>query len=140
MVKFEPFLVPDCCLFHGCHFQLINCFIVLFFTALEVLCPASTPKSQLNSIHPASLELFRTALSFFISTAHYKEALTLANRMADIFLAFENESSMCKMFLTITLIQLTLGDAVQAQQTYLQEHLNSNTYLGEGCVWCVFVM
>ncbi len=105
--------------------------------ALEVLCPSSTPKSQLNSIHPASLELFRAALSFFISTAHYKEALTLANRMADIFLAFENESSMCKMFLTITLIQLTLGDAVQAQQTYLQEHLNSNTYLGE---LCFFVM
>lgn len=81
--------------------------------ACEVVCPTSTSVAQLRHIHPSSLELLRGALSFLVTSAHCKEALELAARMADIFRACEAENSMCKALLSVTILQLHLGDYVK---------------------------
>lgn len=51
-----------------------------------------------------------------------------ANRMIDIFEAFGSESSMCKMMLTITFLELHMGDVVRAENTFLNVHLNNSFY------------
>jgi signal recognition particle subunit SRP54 len=45
------------------------------------------------------------------------------SRMVKQFEAFESEPSMCKSMASVIIILLSLGDVVQADQTYLQEHL-----------------
>lgn len=103
--------------------------VELYLQSLERLCPSDTPLEQLNKAHPSTLEVARTAFAFFVQTKKYKEALLLAKRMVQLFSAFELESAANKALLSITALQLTLGDAVAAQQTYLQEHLSSAQYL-----------
>jgi len=54
-------------------------------------------------------------VSFLLRHELFSNALTLTRRLAMVFAASDLESSMCKAFLTITVIQLTLGDFVQVR-------------------------
>lgn len=56
-------------------------------------------------------------------------SLFAAYRLPDLYDAFQNESSLCKQFLSISILQLSLGDVVLADQTYLNNHLNNTVYL-----------
>lgn len=56
-------------------------------------------------------------------------ALKHEQLLVRVFAAFEMESSMCKAMCGVTILQLAMGDVVQAEQTFLQEHLNNKQYL-----------
>jgi hypothetical protein len=124
---------------------------VLFLTACNMVCPSDTPDEALGSIHPNSLNILRDTMAFLLllgtaataaapvaDSAEGKNsvdairdgsALKHEQLMVRVFTAFEMESSMCKAMCAVTVIQLTMGDVVQAEQTFLQEHLNNKQYL-----------
>lgn len=106
--------------------------------ACELLCPLDTPKSSISSCHPTTLDTYReyfrmTIINFNNSNDSRPKVIlpiiSVANRMVDIFEAYGSESSMCKMMLTVTFLQLTMGDVVAADQTFLQDHLNNRVYI-----------
>ena len=80
-------------------------------------------------LNPSSLDIFRDKFKFLLKNNKLLEALQHAEKMAMLFEAFQTESSMCKAMLSTTIILLSLGDIVKAEQIYLQEHLNNSTYL-----------
>jgi hypothetical protein len=118
-----------------------------------MVCPPDTPDDALGRIHPNSLNILRDTMSFLLSTATATATATAVDPddkgknstninpirdgsalkheqlMVRVFAAFEMESSMCKAMCAVTVIQLTMGDVVQAEQTFLQEHLNNKQYL-----------
>jgi hypothetical protein len=49
--------------------------------------------------------------------------------MIDLFESFGSESSMSKMMLTVTFLELHMGDVVRAENTYLNCHLNNSVYI-----------
>lgn len=58
-----------------------------------------------------------------------KDALQIAKRMVKQFEAFESEPSMCKSMAAVIIIQLTMRDVVQADETYLQEFLGNKHFI-----------
>jgi predicted acyltransferase (DUF342 family) len=46
-----------------------------------------------------------------------------------VFVAFDLESSLCKTMTAVTLLHLTLGDFVKAQNVYLNEHLSNAQFI-----------
>lgn len=97
--------------------------------ALEVLCPKNTPKEQLNQCHPIIVDILRNLMTFLVKAKYYSDAIAIAGRIVEISQAFDIESNMCKALASITVLQLTMGDVVKAQQTYLQEHLSNAQYI-----------
>lgn len=87
--------------------------------AIEVVCPESMSPANMAQLHPSSLDLFRNASSFCVKSKKYKEALALFKRMVVIYKAYETESAMCKAMLSITILQLALGDAVLVRFFFL---------------------
>jgi len=100
-----------------------------YFKAINILCPDDTPLEAIKKCHPSLIELLRSALTFLLRCQAYQSALTLSRKMIKVFQAFELEAALCKAMASVTVIQLTLGDVVAAQQTYLQEHLNNALYI-----------
>lgn len=84
--------------------------------AIEVACPASMTPANMAQLHPSTLDLFRNAAAFYVRTKKFKEALALYTRMVTIYKAYQTESNMCKAMLSVTILQLALGDAVQVRQ------------------------
>jgi hypothetical protein len=76
-----------------------------------------------------TLEIYRSYFTFLLSTRNYTESLALATRMCQLFEAHGSESSMCKCMAAVTIIQLTLGDIVLADRTFLQSHLSVPNYI-----------
>lgn len=101
----------------------------LYDKGCDMAFPASTPKERIPQLHPGSLEMFRDKFNFLLKQAMYTDALTHASRMISLFRGFGSDNSMTKTMLAITVLQLTVGDVVKAEQTHLQEHFNNSTYL-----------
>lgn len=95
----------------------------LYMKAMKVLCPDNKPQS------PAVVEIVRNIFSFLVRNRLFNEALEFSTSAVAIFLASQLEGSAFKILAAVTVIQLAQGDAVKAQQTYLQEHLNVPGYL-----------
>lgn len=94
-----------------------------------MLCPKDTPKDLLGKSPPLTLETFRAYFRcLFLQKGPDESLIPLCNRMIDIFEAYGTESSMCKMMLTVTLLELHTGDVVRAENTYLNTHLNNSMY------------
>jgi hypothetical protein len=55
----------------------------------------------------------RHAMKFFLGQRNYSEVARLVKRLRILYEAFDIQSSMCKMMLATTLLQLKLGDAVE---------------------------
>ena len=102
---------------------------LLYDKGCDMAFPLNTPKERISQLHPGSLEIFRDKFNFLLKQSMYIEALAHAERMISLFQAFGSDNSMTKTMLAITILYLTLGDVVKAEQTYLQEHLNNTTYL-----------
>lgn len=80
------------------------------------MCPSDTPEDALGRVHPKVLDIFREAFAFLLRERRLQEALTHANRMVQVFKAFESESSMCKTLFAVTILQLSMGDIVQVRR------------------------
>jgi hypothetical protein len=103
--------------------------LLITVTGLEVLCPKSTPKEQLRQCHPIIVDILRNFFTFLVREKFYREAIDIAERTVLVSTAFDIESNMCKAMASITVLELTMGDVVQAQQTYLQVHLSNSQYI-----------
>lgn len=66
-----------------------------------------------DKVHPVVLDILRSYLLLCLRKKLWKEALGLLKRMIAVHAAMEADSSLCKAFLTTTVIQLTMGDFVQ---------------------------
>jgi hypothetical protein len=109
--------------------EKLNEAVDLYARACEMLCPIDTPKEMLGKTPPLTLETFRAYFRCMLLQKGPDESLIpLCNRMIDIFEAYGTESSMCKMMLTLTLLELYTGDVVRAENTYLNTHLNNPIY------------
>ena len=102
---------------------------LLYNKGCDMAFPLNTPNERISQLHPGSLEIFRDKFNFLLKQSMYIDALPHAERMIVLFQAFGSDNSMTKIMLAITILYLTLGDVVKAEQTYLQEHLNNSTYL-----------
>lgn len=103
--------------------------ISVYQKSIDTIFPADTPNAQIKNLHATLLDTMRKYFTLLVTEGLLNEALALANRMILVFTAFELEASLCKIFVSITILHLTLGDVVRAQQVYLQEHLNSTLYI-----------
>jgi len=104
----------------------------LYKRSLDILAPPDlTTKEQLSKVNINIRDTLRDAFKFTLrgGQARLKDALDIASRMVKQFDAFESEPSMCKSMAAMTIIQLTMRDVVQAEQTYLQEHLGNRHYI-----------
>lgn len=102
----------------------------LYMDGINRMFPIDTPKDKMDKIHPNILDMLRYAFKFLIKCKMYNDAIAFAeDRMVDMFEAFEQEKSMCNIMLTITMIQLSLGDIVGADKTFVQKHLGNSHYL-----------
>lgn len=106
----------------------------LYNRAIEILAPDGLTKEQLGKVNINIRDILREAFKYTLKRGEkdsksLKDALSLAKRMAKQFEAFESEPSMCKSMASVTIILLSMGDVVQADQTYLQEHLDNKHYI-----------
>lgn len=98
-------------------------------TACERIFPASTSPASVVQLHPKVLDIFREAFLFHVRKGMFPLALELAQRSCVIFEGFESDVSLCKMMVSITILQLAQGDVVAADHTFLQEHLSNSNYI-----------
>lgn len=89
--------------------------LVVSCVALTRLYPEGLSEDKVARLNPYTLEIARSVLSFTLKENNLKDGLALAQRMVVLFRAFESESSMCKAMLTITIIELSLGDYVKVR-------------------------
>jgi len=104
----------------------------LYRRSLDILAPPDLlTKEQLSRVNIGVRDILRDAFKFALrgGESRLKDALQIAQRMVKQFEAFESEPSMCKSMASVTIIQLTMRDVIQAEQTYLQEHLNNKHYI-----------
>ena len=102
---------------------------LLYDKGCDMAFPENTPSERISQLHPGSLEMFRDKFNFLLKQSMYTDALTHASRMIALFRGFGTDNSMMKTMLAITILQLTLGDVVKAEQTHLQDHFNNSAYL-----------
>ena len=103
--------------------------IALYERALTVIAPPSLPKDRLSKLPAHCLEMLRDHFRCLVRRERYADAVVLGSRAADVFEAMQNDNSMHKQLLCITLLQLKLGDSVAAEQTYTQDHLGRKGYM-----------
>jgi hypothetical protein len=103
--------------------------IALYDRALVVIAPPSLPKDRLCKLPAHCLEMLRDHFRCLIRRERYTDAVVLGTKAAGIFEAMQNDNSMHKQLLCITLLQLKLGDSVAAEQTYTQDHLGRKGYM-----------
>ena len=103
----------------------------------------------MSKVSANAVEIFRHAICFNLSYRRFKELIPLLDRLTVLLQAFDLQSGMCKLMLSVTLVQLHIGDVVgvsdieiiasqlfncypcslQADKTFLQTHLNNSVYL-----------
>jgi hypothetical protein len=83
--------------------------------ACELAFPYETPSSQYERVPTQALEYHRHAMKFFLGQRNNNEVAKLVKRLRLLYEAFDIQSSMCKMMLATTLLQLKAGDAIEVQ-------------------------
>jgi hypothetical protein len=102
----------------------------LYCKSCDMLCPTDTPPHEMGNCPVISLEMFRSYFKCLILLKGPHESLIpVANKMIDLFQGFGSDSSLCKMMLTVTLLELHGGDVVRAENTFLNSHLNNAVYI-----------
>lgn len=110
-------------------FEKDNKVLPYFYKAINLLCPEDAPKQNLDKVNINVLEMFRNTFTYLLHNDKYEEALKFAkDRMVDVLVALEMEPTICKTMATITLLQLTLGDVVAADRTFL-DYLGNSMYI-----------
>ncbi len=104
--------------------------------ASERLCAMDTPKDKIKESPILILEAYRFYFQLLVNrylenndTNIQKRLFGVANFMCNMYDVFGLESSCCKMMLSITILQLHLGDIILAEQTMLNEHFSNKDYL-----------
>ena len=97
--------------------------------ALDLLCPSDISEDQIKYTKPITTDVFRAAFVFALSAPCFAAtALSLARRMVVYFRGVEQDVSMCRSMLAITLLLLKMGDVVAADQQFLDD-LSVSSYL-----------
>lgn len=103
-------------------------------TALDLLCPSDIPEDQIKYTKPITTDVFRAAFVFALSSPDFAAtALSLARRMVVYFRGVEQEVSMCRSMLAITLLLLKAGDVVAADKQFLDDLSESNYLHSSEC-------
>ena len=99
--------------------------------ALDMICPTETEAEDLSSIKLAVNlpEVIRDVFTFYIRNKLYKEALALAFRSLPIFEFTKSDSTLTKMMVNITVLQLLNKDIVAADETYVQTFLGNSLFM-----------
>lgn len=66
----------------------------------------------MSKVSANAVEIFRHAIRFHLSHRRFKELIPLLDRLTVLLQAFDLQSGMCKMMLSVTLVQLHMGDVV----------------------------
>jgi hypothetical protein len=56
----------------------------LYMRAMDMMCPANTPKETMTQCHPKVLDLMREAFSTFLQAGRTSECLAFAERMVAV--------------------------------------------------------
>ncbi|CAE7644465.1 snpC, partial [Symbiodinium microadriaticum] len=114
-----------------------------YYEGLGHIIPEDTPTDMMSSTPALAPDMLRAAFSFLLKlrasspdnardpsryTVPTQEVLSFAARMLRVYEGLESEASLCRMMVTITILQLELGDVVAADRTFL-DHLGSSAYL-----------
>eukprot|EP00602_Paraphysomonas_sp_CaronLab_P001215 CAMPEP_0185020322 /NCGR_PEP_ID=MMETSP1103-20130426/2920_1 /TAXON_ID=36769 /ORGANISM="Paraphysomonas bandaiensis, Strain Caron Lab Isolate" /LENGTH=403 /DNA_ID=CAMNT_0027551151 /DNA_START=12 /DNA_END=1223 /DNA_ORIENTATION=+ len=116
----------------------------LYYEGIGHVCPADTPIEMMQSVSASAPEMFRGIFQFMLKhrasarsiqqaqQPSFKipsdELLSFANRMLRLYDGLDSEASLCRMMVTVTILQLETGDVVAADRTFL-EHLGNSAYL-----------
>ena len=113
----------------------------LYKRACDLICPPDTRVTEMGRLHPSAIAVMRETFAFMLSdkcngsnniidtkskskgtvnTIKDGSALAHAKRLVQLLTGFEMEGAMCKTMCAITIIQLSMGDVVQADATFLQ--------------------
>ena len=82
-------------------------------TAIGILCPNAQP------ISPIAVEILRNHFSFLVRSRLLNEAIAASALMVQVFLASQLENSAFKVLASVTVIQLSQGDAVKVRNPVL---------------------
>lgn len=97
-----------------------------FNKAINLLYPKGTPEAEIDKIHPSIIEMIRHTFKFLLAHDKLQLALEFAEtRCIPVYEAFEQESSTCKTMAIVVILNLSLGDVVQANNKLLEYFSNS---------------
>jgi len=100
----------------------------LYEQGRDILCPSDADEAALKRSSVRSLDSMRKIMKFLLKdTASLSKALRHIQLMVRLYRAFEQEGSVCKMLVAITIVQLHMRDVVSADQSFL-EHLGEKGY------------
>ena len=104
--------------------------IELHQRACDLVCPKESSLEEMKRCNIKSMEILRGYFNFLIKDeSRYPVAIEHAKHLGKFYKAWEIETSMCKIFCAITILQLLMKDVASADETHLQEHLNESIYL-----------
>ena len=81
--------------------------------AIGILCPNA------QAISPIAVEILRNHFSFLVRSRLLNEAIAASALMVQVFLASQLENSAFKVLASVTVIQLSQGDAVKVRNQVL---------------------
>ena len=96
--------------------------------AIELLYPTSTSSDRLHKVPATTVDAMHGILRFLLKSRMIKESLVFVPRMVALYTAMELELSMCRAMLTLTLLQLEIGDVVLVMAV-LYTHYLPHLYL-----------
>jgi len=102
--------------------------ITAYMEACDMILPDKLTKTSLDGIYPGILDWMRDAFKCYLKSNNLQDALDFAKKMVIVFDSFDSEMSMCKTMVSMTIIQLAMGDIVAADQLFL-EQLGNNQYI-----------
>jgi len=100
----------------------------LYEQGRDLMCPFDADEESLKRSSVRVLEPMRKIMKFLLKdTASLSKALKHIQLMVRLYRAFEQEGSVSKMLVAVTVVQLHMRDVVSADQTFL-EHLGEKGY------------
>ena len=100
----------------------------LYEQGRDILCPSDADEATLKRSTVRSLDSMRKIMKFLLKdSGSLSKALRHIQLMVRLYRAFEQEGSVCKMLVAITIVQLHMRDVVSADQSFL-EHLGEKGY------------
>lgn len=97
--------------------------------ALDMICPNENEDLSGIKLAVTLPEVLRDVFTFYIRNQFYKEAIALAMRSLPIFEFTKSDSTLTKMMVNITILQLLNKDIVAADETYVQKFLSNSLFI-----------
>jgi len=101
----------------------------IYLRAIDTMFPDNMSDNQITSVPAMTIDAMRDILKFLLKGRLIKQALIFLPRMIALYSLQGYESLMCKAMVTLTFLQLEIGDVVLADKTFVQDHLSSSLYL-----------